>query len=131
MYPVSLRSGSTADKDRSFMIGDEAGNKSVRTLIRELIYLVISYVRQETVDPLKLLGVYTAFGVAGGLLIAVAGIMATLTVVRLLQTEGGVHLSGSLTWVPYVGGILVAGLVAGWAAAKIVRGPVPKGPAAK
>ncbi len=113
------------------MIGDDAGNKSVRTLIRELIYLVISYVRQETVDPLKLLGLYTAFGVAGGLLIAVAGIMATLTVVRLLQTEAGVHLSGSLTWVPYVGGILVAGLVAGWAAAKIARGPVPKGPAAK
>jgi hypothetical protein len=115
------------------MIGDEAGtsgDKSLRTLIRELIYLVITYVRQETIDPIKLLGVYVALGVAGALLIGIGGIMATLTVIRLLQAEANVHLSGSLTWVPYVGGILVAGLGVGWAITRIARRPATKGTAA-
>jgi hypothetical protein len=116
------------------MIGDEArssGDKSLRTLVRELIYLVITYVKQETLDPIKLLGLYVAFGVAGALLIGIGGILAVLTAVRLVQAEAGVHLSGNLTWVPYVGGIVVAGLGAGWAVSRIVRRPVPKGPAAK
>jgi hypothetical protein len=116
------------------MIGDEGrsgGGKSIRTLVRELIYLVITYVKQETLDPIKLLGMYVAFGVAGALMIGFGGILAVLTVVRLLQAEAGVHLSGSLTWVPYVGGILVAGLGAGWAAARMVQRPQAKGPTPK
>lgn len=111
------------------MIGDQAGSgggKSLGTLLRELRDLVVAYVKQETVDPLKALGLYVAFGVAGALLIAAGGSLLTLTVIRAIQFEAGVHLSGSLTWVPYVGGILVAGLGAAWAASRIARGPAAK-----
>ena len=42
--------------------------------IRELKELVIAYAKQETVDPIKGLGRYVAFGVLGALLIGL-GVM--------------------------------------------------------
>jgi hypothetical protein len=118
-----------ADNDRTFMIGQDgesASGKSVGTLINELAGLVIAYVKQQTLEPLKSIGRYVAFGVAGAVLIAAGGVLLILTVIRLVQTEAGVHLHGNLTWVPYVAGILVAGAGAGLAAARIAKGPAPK-----
>ena len=54
-----------------------------------------------------------AFGVVGALLLGIGGGLLALAAVRAVQAETGQHLHGSLTWVPYFGGILVAGVGAG------------------
>jgi hypothetical protein len=48
--------------------------------------------------------------------------MLTLTAVRVVQAETGHHLRGDLTWVPYLAGVVIAGLGAVWATARIVKG---------
>jgi hypothetical protein len=101
---------------------DSDGDKSVGNMATELSNLVVAYAKQETVDPLKSLGRFVAFGLAGALLIAVGGAVLTLAVVRLLQDETGVHLHGDLSWVPYAGGILVALAGVGWSLSRITRG---------
>ena len=101
-------------------------DKSFTTLVNELVGLVIAYVKQETLDPIKSLGRFVAFGVAGALLLATGGGLLTLAAVRAVQAETGRHLHGNLTWVPYAGGILVAGIGAGWAASRIGKGAASK-----
>ena len=100
-----------------------AREKSPSTLASELVALVVAYVRQETVDPIKALGRFVLFGIAGAILIAVGGTILTIATVRAIQAEAGTHLRGSLTWVPYVGGILFSGGAAVWAATRIRKGP--------
>jgi hypothetical protein len=101
--------------------------KSVSTLLNELVSLIVAYAREQTVDPIRSLGRYVMFGLAGAFLIAIGGGLATLATVRLIQAETGKHLTGSLTWAPYTGGVIVAGVGAGWAAYRIRRGLVKAG----
>ena len=107
------------------MIGSgpaKGGDKSFGTLANELTGLVIAYVKQETLEPIKSLGRFVAFGVAGALLLASGGVLLTLAAVRAVQAETGNHLHGNLTWVPYGAGILLAGIGAGWAVSRIGKG---------
>ena len=96
-------------------------DKSVGTLVSETVALVVGYAKQETLDPIKSLGRFVAFGVAGAILLAAGGVVLTLAAVRAVQSETGAHLRGNLTWVPYVGGLLLAGIGAGLAASRIGR----------
>lgn len=102
--------------------GGKNDDGGVGTHFNELLALVIAYAKQETVVPVKKLGRYVAWGVAGAVFLAVGGAMLTLTAVRVVQTETGNHLHGDLTWVPYLGGVVVAGVGAGWAMLRIVKG---------
>src|SRR5579875_220943 len=111
MPPGSLRSGCAADKDRRFVT--RPSGKGLGTDVNELAGLVIAYAKQETVEPLKGLLRFVAWGTAGALLL--------LTAVRVVQTETGRHLHGDLTWVPYFAGVLVAAAGVAWAASRIVR----------
>lgn len=102
--------------------GGSGGDASIGSLAGEFKDLLVAYVKQETVDPLKALGRFVAFGAAGAVLIGLGVGLVTLAIVRLLQAEVGDHLSGSLTWVPYTGGLLFALLVAGLAISRIGKG---------
>jgi hypothetical protein len=93
--------------------------KSFQTLINELVGLVVAYFRQETLAPIRGIGRSIALGVAGALLVAAGGATLVLAVVRAVQAETGSHLRGNLTWVPYVGGMLIAAYGAVWAATRI------------
>lgn len=107
------------------MSGEKAGkgeNKNVTVLGNELLGLVIAYAKQETIDPLKSLARFVAFGVAGAILIATGGVLLALAAVRAAQAETGAHLHGNLTWVPYAGGLLLAGIGAIWAVSRIFKG---------
>ncbi len=102
--------------------GGKSDDKGVGTHFNELLTLVLAYAKQETLVPIKNLGRYVAWGVAGAILFATGGAMLTLTAVRVVQTETGNHLRGDLTWVPYLGGVVVAAAGGMWATMRIVKG---------
>jgi hypothetical protein len=91
----------------------ETQAKSVPEIASELFELTKTYARQETVDPLKGVGRYLAFGVAGALVLGVGVILLMLAGLRALQTETGSTFTGNWSWVPYLIVLVVAaGLVA-------------------
>lgn len=90
-------------------------------MAKELWELVVTYAKQETVDPLKRLGKFIAFGMPAMVLIGVGFVLALVGLLRALQTETGSHFTGNLTWVPYVITIGVAVLLLGLAVLAIVR----------
>jgi hypothetical protein len=94
-----------------------AEQKSVRVLVGELWELVLAYLKQETVEPIKALGRFVAFGVGGSILLSVGLIMLSLAGLRALQTETGSALTGNFSWVPYlvtmVGALAIA-VLATW-----------------
>jgi hypothetical protein len=86
--------------------------------IRELRELVVAYAKQETVEPLKGIGRYAGFGIAGGLLLGIGYIFIAIGALRLLKGWGppdARHFEGNMSWAPYaivvVGSFLIAGLV--------------------
>lgn len=79
-----------------------------RDTVRELKELVVAYAKQETLDPLKGLGRYVGFGVAGALLLATGFVLLAIGGLRALQTETGTTFTGNWSWAPY--GIVVAAL---------------------
>ncbi len=70
--------------------------------IRELWELVIAYLKQETIEPIKGLGRYVGYGLAGSLAIGVASILLLLGFLRLLQERTGDAFAGRLHFVPYL-----------------------------
>ncbi len=79
--------------------------------ISELKELVIAYAKQETVDPLKGLARYVAFGIAGAVLIGTGVTFLALGGLRALQGDHrGPHFTGNWSWAPY--GIVVVGALA-------------------
>ncbi len=101
--------------------GRKDDDKSFRELGTDVLRLVVAYARQETVDPLKDLGRYVVWGVVGALLLGVGATLIALAVVRALQAELGGHLSGDLTWLAYVGGLLFTLIVVALAASRITK----------
>jgi hypothetical protein len=102
--------------------GDRRNDDGIGNHFNEFLGLVVAYAKQETLAPIQNLGRYIAYGVAGAVLIAAGAATLTLTVVRVVQAETGRHLTGNLTWVPYLGGVLVAILGGAWAVRGIFRG---------
>ncbi len=91
-------------------------DKDISTLVSELWDLIVRYAKQEALDPLRDLGRYLKWGLAGTVLLAVGVPLLALGGLRAMQEElGPSHLRGSLSWVPYttviVGGAVVAGLL--------------------
>lgn len=76
--------------------------------------LLVAYVKQETVEPLRGLGRWIGFGAGGSVLIATGISLLLLSVLRALQTETGTTFTGNWSWAPYVivliGALLVGGL---------------------
>lgn len=102
-------------------------NPSIPELVSELKELVVTYVKQETVEPIKGLGRFIGFGVAGSVLVAMSGVFLTLGLVRLLQEETGDAFDGNLSFVPYVGATVAAAIAAFLAVRAIGRGNKAKG----
>ena len=73
--------------------------------------LLVTYAKQEIVEPLKSLGRFLGFGVAGSVLLGLGAVLLTLAVLRALQTETGTTFTGNWSWAPYLI-VLVADLVA-------------------
>lgn len=77
-------------------------NKSLPTLATELWELVLAYLKQETIGPIKDLGRYVARGVVGSFLLAIGLPFLVLAVLRAVQAETDDHLTGHWSWAPYL-----------------------------
>ena len=80
----------------------ESSTKSVPTLASELLDLVRAYAKQETIEPLKGIGRWLAFGVAGSLLLGTGLLLLAVGGLRALQTETGDTFDGNWSWAPYL-----------------------------
>jgi hypothetical protein len=91
-------------------------------ILRELWDLLVAYAKQETIDPLRDLGRWLAWGLAGSILLMVGVPLLALAVLRGLQTQTGDTFAGAWSVVPYV---IVVVLLAGVAAASIFTAQRP------
>jgi hypothetical protein len=94
----------------------------LRTSGSEALQLVIDYVKQETLDPLRGLGRFVLFGVAGSVALAIGLVILAVAFLRFLQTETGDAFAGNLSWVPYLICTVAVVAVAAVAVMAISRG---------
>lgn len=93
----------------------EAGTDAIR--------LILDYVKQETIGPLRGVARYVAFGFVGSLALSVGAGLLLLALLRALQEETGTTFAGSRSWLPYLVIVVVALAVLGLAAWRVVKGP--------
>ena len=97
-------------------------NKSVPQVANELWGLTKDYARQETVEPLKGVGRYIAYGFAGAVVGSIGVIMLLLSLLRVLQTHtGDTFKEHNLSWAPYFIVLLVGGLLCAVAFSRIQK----------
>lgn len=96
--------------------------------VNELKDLLVSYAKQETVDPVKSLGRYLGYGLAGSLLVGLASIFLPLALLRALQAETGTALTGNWSWVPYAATLVAVAIVVGLLLFGLVRVKDAQGP---
>ena len=84
--------------------------------------MVIDYVKQETLDPLKGLGRFVLFGVAGSVALAIGLVILSVAFLRVLQTETGSTFSGNWSWAPYLICTVVVVALAAVAVKAVSRG---------
>lgn len=91
-------------------------DKGMAEVVGELWQLTKDYAKQETVDPLKALGRFVAFGLPGSVLMGLGTTLLALGVLRLLQDLFDDTLDGYWSFVPYLIVLVLALVVAGLAA---------------
>jgi len=88
-------------------------------LVTELRELVVTYVKQQTIIPLRQLGRYVGFGIGGSLLLGFGVVFLSMAGLRALQTETNGAFSDDWSWVPYL--IMVVALALGAALVWLFR----------
>lgn len=73
----------------------------MRRDVDELKKLFVRYVKDETIQPLKDLGRFVLWGVAGSVFVAFGAVLLLLGSLRFLQEQFPV-LNGTLSWLPYL-----------------------------
>ena len=94
-------------------------DKSLPTLASELWQMVLAYLKQETLEPLKGLGKFVGLGIAGAAVLSIGLVFLMVGLLRFLQFETGVHLTGNWSWVPYLITLAVVVGVAGICVSRI------------
>lgn len=92
------------------MTAPRSDNKSFAASAGEAWELVVAYFKQETIEPIKGLGRFVAFGVAGAFALGVGLVMLALAGLRLLQEEL-TAFDGNWSFAPYVIVLVAAGVV--------------------
>jgi hypothetical protein len=93
--------------------------ENLPTLVTELWEMVVGYAKQETVEPVKGLGRFLGFGLAGAVLTSFGLVLLALAGLRVVQVETTLH--GHLSWLPYLIVVAVAGAIAGLAVRAITK----------
>lgn len=74
---------------------------SLRADIDEMVATLRAYAVQETIGPLRGLGRYIAYGLAGAAFVSVALLLGAMGVLRLVQAEAAVF-ADDWSFVPYL-----------------------------
>jgi hypothetical protein len=90
--------------------------------IGEMINLVKTYARQETVGPLRNVGRWLGLGVGGAIALGLGLFLLVLGVLRLLQTEASDTFDGNWSVVPYVIAAIICFLAIGLALWRVGKG---------
>jgi hypothetical protein len=98
--------------------------KNVPDILQDLKDLLISYAKQETVDPLRNLGRYLGFGLAGISLLTLGTFLVGMALLRFVQTMTGDWVNDPWSWVPYLAPIAFYVLVIVIAVSRIGRGGI-------
>jgi hypothetical protein len=93
------------------MAAEPSSDKSVPALAAELWDLVRAYAKQETVEPMKGLGRYVVWGLAGSVILSIGLVLLLLGGLRALQTETGTTFTGNWSWAPYLLTLVGTGVV--------------------
>jgi len=99
----------------------EAAPSSKEPQLGDVVELVKTYVRQETVGPLQGIGRWLGLGVAGAFTLGLGLVLVVLGLLRLLQTEAHSTFDGNWSVLPYVIALVVCGLVVGIAVSRIKK----------
>lgn len=87
--------------------------------VEELRDTAVRYVKEETIEPVKALGRYAAFGCLGSFLIGLGGILCLVGALR-----GLAHVfHGTVSWVPYLLVVLVGAMFVGITIRAVGSGP--------
>ncbi|MGA2836207.1 MAG: hypothetical protein ABSF84_06380 [Acidimicrobiales bacterium] len=103
------------------------GLGGLRDESQEAVRLIVGYIKQETLDPVKGLGRYVLFGVVGSVALSIGLAILAVGFLRVLQGETGTTFTGNLSWIPYVICAVVLVLVAALAVRAVSRGRTPDG----
>lgn len=89
----------------------------------ELTALVVGYLKQETLGPLRGLVRFVLYGVVGAVALSGGTTLLLIALLRLLQGETGGTFGGDRSWLPYLITAVAAAGALGVAAWRIVSGP--------
>jgi len=98
--------------------------RNVPDTVKDLWDLLVAYAKQETVDPLRNLGRYLGFGLAGMVLLTLGTFLLGLALLRFVQTMTGDWVNDPWSWVPYLAPLAFWGLVIGIAVSRIGKGGI-------
>jgi hypothetical protein len=103
----------------------KAGAEDVGELVRDIGTMLVEYVKQETLEPIKGLARFVAVGLAAMVVTGIGIVLLLLGGVRLLQDEAGSAFDGHLKFLPYVFALIVCAVVAA-GALRAASGPSRK-----
>jgi len=90
-------------------VPDATNDDGLPALARQLGQLVVTYLKQETVEPAKGLARFVALGVAGSFALGLGLVLLAVAGLRALQEQAGSTFSAHWSWAPY--GIVAAAVV--------------------
>jgi len=81
---------------------NDKGTGRIQAMGGDTLQLVVDYVKQETLQPLKGLGRFIVFGVAGSVALGIGLVILAVGFLRVLQGETGSTFTGNWSWAPYL-----------------------------
>lgn len=94
---------------------------SMQSDFQEIRDLAVRYIKEETVQPVKDMGRFVLWGTIGSVFVGFGVVLLLLGSLRFLQEQFKV-LNGSLSWIPYLIVVFVAGAVIAFTLWRIVSG---------
>ena len=94
---------------------------SLQRDFEEIRDLAVRYIKEETLQPLKDMVRFAAFGALGSLFVGFGLVLLLLAVLRFLQEQFRVF-QGSLSWLPYLIVAVIAALAFGLTLWRVVSG---------